>query len=219
MSRCFSEARYLASCYRKASLRARAHVYGRWVLCPFDRVLENLPVDGDHLDVGCGHGVLLTLMRRRSSSQRLKGIDVSFEKIEQARRATSPDISFEVGDIRELGPASFDSISVVDVLYLLSVPQRLDFLRACHFALRPGGILVVKEVSGVSSWKSWLTFLQEFLAVKVFRITMGEEILLLPTQHTVSLIVEAGFSTPEVKQIDRGYPYSHTLFRSQKAAA
>jgi cyclopropane-fatty-acyl-phospholipid synthase len=219
MSERFSEVRYLADCYRRASLRARAHVYGRWVLCPFDRVLENLPRDGDHLDVGCGHGVLLTLMRRRSSSQRLKGIDISFEKIEQARRVTSPDISFEVGDVRALGPASFDSISVVDVLYLLSVPQRLDFLRACHFALRPGGTLVVKEVSRVSSWKSWLTFLQEFLAVKVFRVTMGEEVLLLPTQHTVSLIVEAGFSTPEVKQIDRGYPYPHTLFRSQKAAA
>lgn len=219
MSKRFSEVRYLAVCYRKASLQTRTHVYGRWVLCPFDRILENLPQDGDHLDIGCGHGVLLALMRRRSSSQRLKGIDVSCQKIEQARRVRSPDISFEVGDVRALGPASFDSISVVDVLYLLSLSQRLDFLRACYFALRPGGVLVVKEVSKVSGWKSSLTFLQEFISVKIFRITMGEEILFLSTQRTVSLIMEAGFSTPEVKHIDSGYPYPHTLFRSQKAVA
>jgi len=85
--------------------------------------------------------------------------------------------------------------------------------------LRPAGVLVVKEVSRVSSWKSSLAFLQEFISVKIFRITMGEEVLFLPAQRTASLMTEAGFSTPEIKQIDSGYPYPHTLFLSQKAVA
>ena len=213
----FSEVRYLSACYQKTDLKTRLHIYGRWALCPFHRLLEHLPQEGNHLDVGCGHGLLLALMRRRSSTQILKGIDVSTQKIEQAKRAAPLDISLEASDIRDLKPASFDSVSVIDVLYLLSTPQKLDFLKRCYSVLREGGKLVIKEVTKGAGWKSLFTFLQEFVSVRVIHITQGEEILLCSIQETIALIREAGFLTPDVKRVHRGYPYSHTLFVSRKA--
>lgn len=217
MTGAFSEIRYLAACYRKTDFKTRLHVYGRWILCPFPRLLEHIPQEGFHLDVGCGHGLLLTLMRRRNPAQALKGIDVSPQKIEQAKRIVSSNICFETYDIRDIEPASFDSISVVDVLYLLSASQKLDFLKACYSALRQGGKLIIKEVSKVSGWKSLFAFLQEFASVKILHITQGEEIHFLPIQGMASLIAEAGFGSPDVRYIGRGYPYSHTLFVSCKA--
>ena len=147
MIRDLSEVRHLASSYRRTSLPARLHVYGRWFLCPFHRILEHLPHDTFHLDVGCGHGILLTLMRRAHPHQVLKGIDTSNQKIEQARYVTSPNMSFEVSAIQDVERASCDSLSVVDVLYLLPPSQLSDFLRACYVALRPNGMLVLKETS------------------------------------------------------------------------
>ena len=213
----FSEVRYLSTCYQKTDLKTRLHVYGRWMLCPFHHLLEHIPQEGYHLDVGCGHGLLLALMRRRSSTQILKGIDISTQKIGQAKRAVPLNIFFETSDVRDLKPASFDTVSVIDVLYLLSTPQKLDFLKSCYSVLREGGKLVVKEVTKGSGWKSLFTFFQEFVSVRVLHITQGEEILLCSTQETTALIIEAGFLPPDVKRIDRGYPYSHTLFVSRKS--
>ena len=156
------ESRYLFACYRRTDLKTRLHVYTRWLLCPFRRIIASLPQDGCHLDVGCGHGLLLALMRRRDSEQILDGIDVSRQKIGQAQRVEAHDISLKVGDVQSLEPDSYSSISVVDVLYLLSTENKLNFLKACHSALRPGGFLVVKEVSRVNWWKTWLIFIQEF---------------------------------------------------------
>lgn len=216
MTRSFSEISYLYTCYRKADRGTRLHVFGRWVLCPFSRILERVSDEGVHLDVGCGHGLLLALLRRRNPDRILKGIDISSQKIEQARRAVLPGIDFEAGDIRDVGPDSLDSISVIDVLYLLSIPQKLLFLKACHAALRQGGRLTIKEVPKISGWKSLFTFLQEFVSVKILRITQGEEIRFLSARELVSLIMEAGFLSPEVMDIGKGYPYAHTLFVSCK---
>ena len=105
---------------------------------------------------------------------------------------------------------------MIDVIYLLPLSQKLIFLKACYSSLKPGGVLLVKEISQTHSWKSRLTVFQEFLAVKVLGITEGEEISLVSEANLVSLIVEAGFEEPDVKQIDRGYPHLHTLFLTKK---
>lgn len=218
MIRGLSEVRHLASCYRGTSLRTRLHVYGRWFLCPFNRILEHLPDDTCHLDVGCGHGILLTLMRRAHPQQVLRGIDPSHQKIEQARDVTSPNLSFEVSAIEDVERASCDSLSVVDVLYLLSPSQLSDFLRACHVALRPNGVLVVKETSRTPYWKFFLTLVQELFAVKIFGITKGRHVVIRPAEAIAAALVEAGFTPPTVQRIDRGYSHPHTLFVSRTGA-
>jgi 2-polyprenyl-6-hydroxyphenyl methylase/3-demethylubiquinone-9 3-methyltransferase len=217
VTRSLSEIFYLYKVYQKTDLGTILHVFGRWVLCPFSRVLEHIPDEGVHLDVGCGHGLLLALLRRRDPGRILRGMDISSRKIEQARRAILPGIDFEAGDIRDMAPDSVDSISVVDVLYLLPTPQKLLFLRACHDALRRDGKLMIKEVSKTSGWKSWITFLQELVSVKVLRITQGEEIRFLSTKGMALLVVEAGFPPPEVREIGKWYPYAHTLFFACKS--
>ena len=157
-------------------------------------------------------------MRRAHPQQVLRGIDTSHQKIEQARDVTSPNVAFEVSSIEDVERASCDSLSVVDVLYLLSPSQLSGFLRACYVALRPNGMLVVKETSRTPYWKLCITLFQELFAVKIFRITKGRHVVIRPTEAIAAALVEAGFTPPTVQRIDRGYPYPHTLFISRTGA-
>ena len=107
---------------------------------------------------------------------------------------------------------------MIDVLYLLSLLQVIDFLRFCYLALRPHGILVIKDAIRSPYWKFIFTQLQEILAVKVFRITEGRTVSIHSEEEIVHAIVKAGFERPEIQRLDEGYPYPHTLFRARKVS-
>lgn len=198
-----------------ALVAARIHSGIRRLLCPFGRILHEIPETGRHLDVGCGHGILLGLMRQRSPQQELQGIDLSEAKIGAARRMGSL-VRFNVIDIADVEQTAFDSLSVVDVLYLLSPEAKAQFLGHCYSALRPGGLVVLKEVVRGTGFKYTLTVLQEFLAVKVLRITLGDEIQLASESEIAATLDEVGFVDVEAKRIDMGYPYEHFLVKARR---
>lgn len=204
--------------YRLANLTTRLHAWIRVLLCPFQRILPYLPESGVHLDVGCGYGMLLAIMHYRSPWQPLVGIDVDKYKVVQASRLDLASVRFQVLSAREVEDASYDSISVIDVLYLLPIHERAELLRECWRILRPDGHLVVKEASTVPRWKGRICTLEEILAVRLLGITKGQTIQFLSDRRMAELIADAGFMWPEVKRIDAGYPHPHVLFVTRKSA-
>lgn len=50
--------------------------------------------------------------------------------------------------------------------------------------------------------------------VKLFRITKGSTINIIPSEKLAVMIQRAGFSQPEIIPMDRGYPYPHKCFVS-----
>lgn len=212
----FSDLRYLLVSYRKASLGTRLHVCGRRISCPLDQIIQEIPAEGVHLDVGCGHGALLALMHRRCPKQTLIGIDISTAKIRQANLSGVKNITFRAELIEQFPPNSVDSISIVDVLYLIPLERRKGFLRACAAALRLHGHFLIKETGTRPLWKYAILLLQEFLAVKALRMTQGSVIQIVSEQDMVSLVTQAGFAAPAIKHLDRGYPYPHVYFITRK---
>lgn len=186
--------------------------------CPLGQIVQEIPDDVVHLDVGCGHGVLLALMHRRCPKQTLMGIDISSDKIGQAKLSENKTTAFRVESIDLVHPNSVDSISIVDVLYLVPVEKRHQFLEACASALRPHGRLLIKETGTKPFWKYAFLLTQEFFAVKVLRITQGSVIKIVPERGMMDLIALTGFETPFVKRLDRGYPYPHVCFITRKLA-
>lgn len=210
---------FLAGVYRRAAFPHRLHLMIRRVTCPFDKVVDAVPMgDGLHADVGCGHGILLALLRRRRAEGLLLGLDIDRAKIRQAKSVLMDGIDFRCGTVDELQPGSVDSISVVDVLYLMPEPVKVGFLRACARALKPGGTLVVKALVCTPGWKHRVIRLQEYAMVRVFRITKGETVNIPPPGALAALIRNAGFTEPEVTRLDRGYPYPHSLFVCRRVA-
>jgi SAM-dependent methyltransferase len=106
---------------------------------------EKVPLDGRaHLDFGCGNGRLLAALRARGK-RRLVGLDVSREAIEAARE-TLLDVEF-VHTTRTVplpfDDATFDSITMLDVLEHLPEPRQRAVLAEFHRVLTDGGVLIV----------------------------------------------------------------------------
>ncbi|HAM63078.1 MAG: hypothetical protein A2Y20_06310 [Firmicutes bacterium GWF2_51_9] len=88
--------------------------------------LDSLPQSIDSvLDVGCGTGAMCEVFLHHGL--RVEGCDQSAEMLKQARRLTSPDIIYRVGDAVHGLPypdQSFDLVIASYVAHGLSVEQR-----------------------------------------------------------------------------------------------
>ncbi|MBC7173678.1 MAG: class I SAM-dependent methyltransferase [Polyangiaceae bacterium] len=97
---------------------------------------------GDVLDVGCGDGVLASLLAPRS--RQYTGLDKSPKVIDAARRrlAGLPRVELVQGDMEALPfeAESFDAVLLFHVLTYARVPS--DALSEAARVLRPGGRLV-----------------------------------------------------------------------------
>lgn len=99
------------------------------------------------LDVGCGRGLFLRLLRERSYV--VRGTELS----EATRKNAYPDVPIDAGELtRASYPAgSFDLISIWHVLEHVRDPHAT--LDAAHHALAPNGVLLL-AVPNFASWQA-----------------------------------------------------------------
>jgi SAM-dependent methyltransferase len=126
--------------YRRAVLRG--HV--RFV----ERALRSSSARGPLLDVGCGGGLFLAMMRRRGF--RVIGLDFSREAAAIAWR--HQQVPVVVGDL-EHAPLRAGSLAAITMSHVLEhLPDPRAYLAAAHRLLAPDGRLVV-HVPNAASWQ------------------------------------------------------------------
>lgn len=212
--------RRLLALYRSASLLDRAHVRVRWATCPFRAVAAQVPQSGRVLEVGCGHGLLSLYLALASPDRRVTGIDVDEDKLAAASAAADGaglPCTFEVVEGAALPEGPFDSVAIVDVLYLLDAADQLSLLKSCADLLSAGGVLVVKEMAPLPRWKATWNTIQETASVKVLGITEGDELTFLPPAELASAMVAGGLTVRD-RPVHRGYPHPHHLLVGTKPA-
>ncbi|MEN9574277.1 MAG: hypothetical protein RL514_2132 [Verrucomicrobiota bacterium] len=103
------------------------------------------------LEVGCGVGAELQILRRRFPQLQLTGLDFSEAQLAKARELLHAELAagavqLQHGSAHELpfADASFDGVCLIWVLEHLAEPGRA--LREARRVLRPGGVLSVTEV-------------------------------------------------------------------------
>jgi 2-polyprenyl-3-methyl-5-hydroxy-6-metoxy-1,4-benzoquinol methylase len=204
--------------YRGEGLPTRLHVVVRALTCPFGPLLDRFPCQGAVLDVGCGHGLLINLLSRDPSRHALKicGIDHDSAKIETARRTALPGVEFSTRGLDSFPEAAFDAVSIFDVLYTVRKDEWSQILEGCFRALRPGGLLIVKEVVDRPRWKYWAIMAQETLSVSLFGITKGDRPHFEAPATYRAAMVEAGFSIAEERPLSSANWISHHLFVGRK---
>jgi 2-polyprenyl-3-methyl-5-hydroxy-6-metoxy-1,4-benzoquinol methylase len=195
--------------------RDRLHVRGRWKSCPVRAVEAEVPVAGNILEVGCGHGLVSAYLALASRQRSVTGIDIDDRKLALAQHvadAVGHDrLRFRHTADGAVPAGPWDAIVIVDVLYLLSRERQAAVLADCIEHLAPSGLLVVKETDTRPRWKYRLAMLQELLATRVFRITKGEDLTFTPLGELAAEVATHGYAV-RIRRVDKGYLHPHALF-------
>ena len=132
------------------SRATRFHVLGRFLTCPYLRTLRHVEAGSHVLDVGAGHGILAVLAVESGAA--------SITTIEPDLRKTlttfqHPRVRVVAGLIDAIA-GHYDLVTLYDVLYRIPIDDRDRLLEAIHGRLRPGGLLLVKEMDPDQRLKS-----------------------------------------------------------------
>jgi len=143
----------------------------------YDLYHAHLPRTGEILDAGCGYGFISYAMMLAGPGRRITGIDMDEEKIAVASHGFSRNerIRFETGDVATYPLASYDGILLLDVLHYVPAPLQRAVLERMVSALRPGGLLVIREADAGSSRHHRMTRLTEFLSTRLIRFNKKGE--------------------------------------------
>ncbi|HZA14071.1 MAG TPA: class I SAM-dependent methyltransferase [Myxococcaceae bacterium] len=199
----------------------RLFVAGRMLSAPLAQVASRVPA-GRVLDIGCGHGALVSLMANGRGDRQVLGIDPDPRKIAWARASVGAlaNVELRVATVDALEPeltSSFDAVVVADVLYLLALDRWEAFLARVVRLLRPGGVLLVKEAEADGSWRHIKCLLQEWLMVRVLQRTRASGGLhFQPRAVTEQLLRAVGLDDVRAISLARGYTTPHVMFEARR---
>lgn len=143
---------------------------------PFEKVLNYIPDNAEILDLGCGYGILISLINKKKKNCRITGIDINENRI-KALKEKDPRNRYIAGDV--LSEANkffsenlkFDCIILFDVLYLLPPERQREIIQVASRILKPSGVLLIKEMDKQAILRFAWAYLQEFFSVKIIKMT------------------------------------------------
>jgi O-antigen chain-terminating methyltransferase len=131
----------------REAIRARLESY-----VPF------FPAEGVILDVGCGRGEFLDLLKERGISGR--GIDLNHEMAEVCRaRGLDVAEADAVGYLQSLDDGTLGGIFAAQVVEHLQPSYLLRFLELAHHKVRPGGRVVLETLNPAC----WVAFFESYI--------------------------------------------------------
>ncbi len=168
----------------------------------------------DVADVGCGHGHAVNLMAQAFPASRFTGYDFTEDAVRAARaeagRLGLANAVFEVLDVATLDiEAGFDAVTAFDAIHDQAHPALV--LSNVRRALRPGGVFLMVDIKASSNveenidipWGSYLYAISTFHCMSVSLGLDGEGLgTVWGKQLALSMLVAAGFGSPEYKEID-----------------
>ncbi|MGA2796704.1 MAG: class I SAM-dependent methyltransferase [Thermoguttaceae bacterium] len=182
-----------------------------WI-CPFEEVLARIPTNSSVLDVGCGIGIMTVLAANLAGAQRCLGVDVSEKAISAARRAKvgGSAVEFNLANEEGWGLEKFDVVLCVDVLHHVPLSKRKEFVAQLCAAARPGGVVLLKEISPRPRWK--------YLANCLHDLIISRQWVTCTSPETVRAWFEQAHMTiREVTPMHRLW-YAHYLVAAEKPA-
>ena len=203
--------RRIVRSYRDLVTRSYAKVRFAILRQPFlEEIDQYLPPTGRILDLGCGFGLFSLYFASVARGRRIHGVDLDGKRIalarESARRLGLDNVSYEARNALE-----WESVEVFDAVYLLDLVHHLprdqvhEFLAKVRSLLRPGGLLVIKDVADRPRYKRLFTLLLD-------RVMVGlEPIYYWPPTELAGLLRSFGFEVFRHRMTDI-LPYPHILY-------
>src|ERR1700709_1324250 len=108
----------LRQTYRGAPAATRAHVLGRFLSCPFLRVLAHVPPAASLLDLGAGHGIFAHLALAAGARSAV-AVEPDGRKVFHSRGAGRRPALRVVNGYSAAVRGRFEAVTIFDVLYRL----------------------------------------------------------------------------------------------------
>lgn len=196
------------------------YVRGKLRSDPSTRAVASRAPLGHVLDLGCGRGQLAILLLESGAAASLHGVDWDARKVAlAARAAVGLTASFEVGDVRKAveRALSADTVLLIDVLHYFDRATQDALLERVAAALRPGGLLLVREADRARGWRSWLTRVQESVGTAL-RFNRGERVLFRDVTRELVPLLEARGIQCIVEPCWGSTPLSNVLLVARRPA-
>ena len=193
----------------------RAFVLARLLIAPLTPLERELAAGGRVLSVGCGYGVVERYLAERNPALRVDGVELDAERVAVAAAtgARAPRVSVREEDVTRLAPgAAYDAALAVDVLHHVPAEQHEEVLAALGRSLRPGGVLVVKDIATTPRWG------YEFNRMHDRLVAGPDPIFCRSPEQMAALGESAGLVVESARRIGRLSPYPHYLLRLRRPA-
>lgn len=160
----------------------------------------------DLLDVGCGSGALLGLMKKRG--YRVMGVDFSSEAAAVAQDENG--VQVVVGSLHDaaLPEASFDIVTLFHVMEHVTNPR--DILQEVVRILRPGAAVVL-QVPNIDSWQF------RIFGAKWYGLDIPRHVIDYSSDAILRLLSETGFAVNRIRHFnlrDNAPAFVSSLFPS-----
>ncbi len=201
-------------------------------LPPFERVYANvrfsilrpkllsvmdllLTDEGRILDVGCGFGLFAAYFGQTQPRREVVGIDPNARRIHLAERvAASLGLArhrFHVGDVRTADvEGQFDAAYVLDVMHHIPRDDQRPVLARMRDLLRPGGVLIIKDITTEPRSQLAFTYLLDRMMVG-----LKEPLAYRHHREWGEMLSELGFKVRIVRVPDV-LPYPHVVIAATK---
>lgn len=182
----------------------RAFVGARLLLLPLRELEPELRrLDGRVLSLGAGYGVVERYLTALDDELVVEGIELDARRVAVAEAHPAPRVTVRAGDVRDLAGAGYDAALAVDLLHHVPAHEHGALLAAVAGALRPGGVLVVKDIARTPRWQHAWNRLHD-------RLVAGPEPIHCREPAELAQIAAAsGFGSALYRRAGRFDPYPH----------
>lgn len=183
-------------------------------------------------DLGCGQGVLLTLLAVAQDPAlralwpaglpplptllAARGVDLRDDAIAAARVALGPTVPVAVQDIREAPLADCNVIVILDVLHYIDYAAQRELLARVFAALPPGGRFILRAGDGAGGAVFKFTLLTDWL-VTLIRGNVQRRFWARRGDEWLQLVHDVGFRA-DLQQMDEGTPFANVLIVANRPA-
>jgi len=201
--------------YGKEPLMTRFLASYRPLICPFEALLAEIPSKATVLDIGCGQGVLLTLLAFRGQTASGTGFEANENALNVARRVVDsfslPNLHFLHGhNARQLPEEKYDIVMMIDVMHHVKIVHQRELFEAAAERVSLGGRMIYKDMSNRSPWCSLQNRLHDLLLAR-------QIIHYVPIETVQTWALNAGLKLLHKKHV-RLYGYAHDLLVFEKTA-
>lgn len=190
-----------------------------------------LPPEGLLLDLGCGRGILFSLLLAARdlhakgtypkdwapppSSLTFHGIEGRPKTAEAAREALAGEATIETGDLQTADFPKAEAILLLDVLHYLPAPGQETLIARAAAALAPGGVLLIRDADAAAGWRFTATRIQERFS-SMARGDFRQRFHYRSAAEWRTLLEKQGL-TVDLQPMGMGTPYANVLLAARKA--